>query len=296
MLDTFGRGERVMGRIRKRLNSRFQNPFRNYKPTHRDVFVATYPKSGTNWMLQMAHQLLWHGQGEFDHIHSVIPWPDEVYFPFLAGASIPLDDDSVWQASPQQRRVIQTHLPWDSLPYAEDARYVSVIRDPKDVFVSNYHFIRHTMGPAMPSVDTWFRLFLNGNFLGGPWPEHTASFWTQRTRPNVCVFSFKAMKRDLRGSVCQLANFLGLRLSDAIIRDVCERSSFAHMKSIDAKFRTLKVVPWAHDGEMIREGKQGASSDLLSRQQQREIDAHFQAELKRLGSDFPYQEFCDEAA
>jgi len=38
---------------------------------------------------------------------------------------------------------------------------------------------------------------------------------------------------------------------------------------------------------------QGGSSELLSRGQQRRIDEHFQAELARLGSDFPYEDFCE---
>jgi len=38
---------------------------------------------------------------------------------------------------------------------------------------------------------------------------------------------------------------------------------------------------------------QGRSSEMLSVQQQREMDAYFIAELKRLGSDLPYEEFAD---
>ena len=46
---------------------------------------------------------------------------------------------------------------------------------------------------------------------------------------------------------------------------------------------------------MIRKGAQGGSSELLSPERQRQIDQHFMAELKRLGSDLPYEEFCDLA-
>jgi hypothetical protein len=44
---------------------------------------------------------------------------------------------------------------------------------------------------------------------------------------------------------------------------------------------------------MIRRGAQGGSSELLSPDRQREADVYFMNELKRLGSDFPYEEFCD---
>jgi hypothetical protein len=44
---------------------------------------------------------------------------------------------------------------------------------------------------------------------------------------------------------------------------------------------------------MIRKGSQGGSSELLSRERQREIDEHFRAELRELGSDLPYDDFCD---
>jgi hypothetical protein len=53
------------------------------------------------------------------------------------------------------------------------------------------------------------------------------------------------------------------------------------------------MIPWHPEGTMMRKGEQGGSSELLSRERQRELDAYFRAELARLGSDFPYEEFCD---
>jgi hypothetical protein len=47
---------------------------------------------------------------------------------------------------------------------------------------------------------------------------------------------------------------------------------------------------------MVRKGNQGGSSELLSPEQQRQMDEHFIAELKRLNCNFPYEEFCDVAA
>jgi hypothetical protein len=42
----------------------------------------------------------------------------------------------------------------------------------------------------------------------------------------------------------------------------------------------------------MRTGHQGRSSELLSAEQQEQIDASFIAELKREGSDLPYDQIC----
>jgi aryl sulfotransferase len=184
------------------------------------------------------------------------------------------------------------------LPYSEEARYIAVVRDPKDVFVSAYFFLRDNgLGPAMPSVDTMYNMFLADKFLlGGSWPANAAGFWKQRHRPNVLIASFKQMKHDLEGAVRQVAGFLDIKVPDETIRAVCERSSFDYMKRIDHKFGGFKSVRWHPQGVMIRSGKQGGSAELLSPERQRELDAHCIAELKRLGSDLPYEEFCDLAS
>ena len=283
------------GRERKEARN---NPFRNYTPGKHDVFVATYAKSGTNWMMQIAHQLLFHGKGEFDHIHSVVPWPEAKLIPPFRHYAIPLEDDSVWKASPEQKRVIKTHFNWPLIPYSPEARYIALIRDPKDVFVSNYHFARDTaLGPAMPSVATWLRVYLSERFpVGGSWAINAGGYWAERTRPNVMVLSFKSMKQDLKGTVLRVADFLGLSLPATVIDEVCAKSTFAYMKGIDHKFGVWKLIPWGTQSSMIRRGAQGGSSELLNRDQQREIDAYFMAALKRLGSDLPYEEFCDVTA
>lgn len=297
-LEKLGRSERFFAGLRKGQLRRLakQNPFAGYVPSSHDVFIATFAKSGTNWAMQIVHQLLFHGQGEFDHIHDVVPWPDMNSAGPMRRYAIPLDDPSVWMASPEHRRVIKTHFDWDQIPYSEDARYIAVIRDPKDVFVSSYFFFvkAGVLRALMPSGDLWYRLFRSDSFpVGGSWAANTAGYWAQRHRPNVLVLSFKQMKRDLRGTVLQVAEFLNLHLPDTVLDEVCRKSSFEYMKQIDQKFQPWKMAPWGAQASMMRKGAQGGSSELLTPQRQRELDAYFMEELKRLGSDFPYEEFCD---
>jgi aryl sulfotransferase len=204
----------------------------------------------------------------------------------------------VWKASPEQKRVIKTHYDWDFLPYSEEARYLIVIRDPKDVFVSSYFFFvkNGVLNPIIRSVDQFLKTFLSDSFpVGGSWAVNTAGYWAQRHKRNVMIVSFKSMKRDLRSTVVKVADFLDIHVSDDVIGRVCEKSSFEYMRNLDEKFRMWKMVPWKNAGPMIRKGSQGGSSELLTPEQQRKMDAYFMAELKRLGSDFPYDQFCDIA-
>jgi len=296
-----GAAVRMFGRISTQQQARLRkkNPFHGYVPGPQDVFVMTYAKSGTNWMMQIAHQLIHHGRSEYDHLHDLVPWPDTtaMAIPFIKKYAIPIAEATHWQQSPERLRVVKTHFDWDMLPYSDQAKYIAVIRDPKDVFVSNYCFIRDGLyGPAMPSVDTWFDLFLSSGFpIGGSGAVNTAGYWAERKKPNVLIASFKAMKRDLRGTVVRVAEFLNIKASDALIDEVCRLSSFEYMKAIDRKFAMGKIIAWREPGAMIRAGKQGGSAEMLSPERQRQIDQYFMAELKRLGSDFPYEEFCTPA-
>ena len=100
-LETLGCAERALGymSVRREQQLEKKNPLRNYVPGKQDVFVMTYSKSGTNWMMQIAHQLIYHGRGEYDHIHSVVPWPDTEVMPgFMRRYAIPLKEASGWKA------------------------------------------------------------------------------------------------------------------------------------------------------------------------------------------------------
>ena len=267
--------------------------FRGFSPDERDVFVATFPKSGTNWAMQIAQQIAWRGDARFDHIYDVVAWPES---PFPV--RVPLGDRSGAEAAPTRRRVIKTSSPAQFVPYDERSAYVTVIRDPKEVAVSAYHFITGTFGLTDLTVADWVDSFTGPAFPAGSWAAHAASYWAWRDRPNVAVLCFADMLRDLDAAVRAVAEVMGVALQPSEHDQVVARSRFAWMREHEDLFGPplLRFRPPEVEARMIRKGETGRSGELLSRDQQAAIDRHFQAELRTLGSDLPYADLFDVVA
>jgi hypothetical protein len=283
LLQKSGLSRRMMQRRR-----RARQGFGDYAPTAHDVFACVYFKSGTNWLMQILLQVIYRGAAEFEHVHDLAPWPDSP----IRSYAVPLSDQEAWMSSPTGLRVIKTHEECPSVPYSSQARYICVVRDPKDVCVSAYHFMRASGGgPLIPPVPRFVDLFLSPSFPFYPWAEFLNGYWRLRERENVLFLTYDEMKKDLRGTVVRIANLLNVALSEEELDAVVKHSSFDYMKTIEQKFETGMVVPWAKPhGAMIRRGERKSAGELLTPELQRKIDDHCRSELRRLGCDFPYDE------
>jgi hypothetical protein len=272
-----------------KFNSRMKQAFAGYTPTATDVFVCSYFKAGTNWTMQIAYQIARRGQGEYENIHDVIPWPDAP----IKGMAVTLSGDPLLKQAATGLRVIKTHSEAHSVPYTKQAKYICVVRDPKDVFVSSYFYVRSViMGKLMPTVAAWLDVYLSDAALHGQWADFLNGYWQWRNQPNVLFLTYEEMKDDLAGAVRQIAVLMGVDLTDDEFERVCYLSSYAHMKSIGEKFYPGRVSPLSlPKGEMIRSGNKGKSDEILSPRQQERIDAYCHESLRRLGCDFPYNSF-----
>ena len=261
--------------------------FADYKPTGHDVFACVGFKSGTTWLLQIAVQIAYLGHAEFDNIHSVVAWPDAA--PPFRRRIIPLADDSPVRRAPTRLRIIKTHLQQQLVPRSSEARYLVMVRDPKDVIVSGYHFIRSLLlGPLMPSVRHWVELSLSGDLPSGSWARHLASYWRVRNEPNVLFLTYEDLSADPRAVIQQIARFMSVDLDPGQLEAVLRATTFEEMRRRSDRFDPGRVVPWGKAQSMLRKGRPGEAGELLSPKLRQLIDNHCRTELRRLKCDFPY--------
>jgi hypothetical protein len=208
--------------------------------------------------MQIAYQIAHTGQGSFDHIHDVVPWP-EAPLPTI----VSLSDPATYQDAPSGMRVIKTHLESNYVPYSPDARYIVVVRDPKEIFVSSYFFSGGMLPKStMIGVNEWLDLFLSKDFPYGSWAAHIAGYWPWRRFSNVLFLTYAEMKADHTGTVQRIAALMDVELSDAVLALAVEKSSFPYMKRLDQKF--MPVAPFPFDRlmgkpSMIRKGEAGGT-------------------------------------
>ena len=287
---TLGLGGQALDLIIKKIASkdRKHEVFAGYEPAAHDVFVTCFSKSGTNWALQLVVQIAYQGEAEFRHVHDLVPWPDG-QFPGI----VSLDDPEPRNRAPTGLRAIKTALEADYVPYDPSAKYLCIARDPKEIMVSAYYFLTGIFGLREHlDADRWFQMGMRPDSILSSWPGHMAGYWAWRDRPNVLVLLYPEMKKDLSGTVDQIAGFLGVELDQQQRAEVIRKCEFTYMMSKESCFAPprLPLLTGKKRAQMMRSGKSGKSSEFLSAAQRDEVDEYMLAKLGELDSDFPYRE------
>lgn len=217
-----------------------------FKPRPGDIYVATYPKSGTTWMQMILVQLLTGGRGQFSHILEVSPYLEE-----LVSRRRVLHLERL--PSP---RVIKTHLSYHQLKPPPDSRVILVTREPRDTFVSCHHH-RELEGRFHVDFDGFMRTMVRGRGPFRDWFAYMRSWLPHRHDANVLWVRYEDLRDDLEAQVRRIAAFCGIPIEEERLGDILHKCGFAYMKQHDAKFdfRTALFEPVAEG--FIRQGGSG---------------------------------------
>ena len=165
-------------------------------------------------------------------------------------------------------------------------------RNPKDVCVSYFNHMQmfKERDPDM-GIDEFARLFIAGEASLLPFFPHVLEAWKERHNPNMLFLFFEDMKRDLRGAIEQVANFLGKALTEEQLNGLESHLHFSSMKknpwvnkNMTYAYSPLTAEELAAENaasklEFMRKGETGDWKNHFSQETSDEMDAWIRREL-----------------
>ena len=241
-----------------------------FKQRASDVFVCTPPKSGTTWMQTICGMLIFDNPAVNPGNGTTTRWLDSAF-----------NDQDVLLAELEaqaHRRYIKTHTPLDGITDDENCTYLAVYRHPIDAFFSG---LNHTKNMKKESTSRLLTLDVNDGFqtwlhqshslsedIGNSLESlviHYQSFASWSSLPNIHVFHYSGMTRDLRRTVSTVSEALNCGHSDALLDAITSAATFSNMKSDAAKYApSADCGIWKDNAEFFESGTSNKWEGVLS--------------------------------
>jgi hypothetical protein len=188
-----------------------------------DTFIVSYPRSGNTWTRFLIANLLFPDQRiSFTNIEQLIPDAEALSSRYLKSLPSP--------------RVIKTHQYFDH----RYAKVLYIVRDPRDVLVSYYHFYRKYRHIADDyPIDQFIHGVVNGA-LGatewGTWAENVGTWVAARSgQPTFLLLRYEEMMADTPAELAKAAQFFGVDATPAQLCRAIENSSADRLRALEKK-------------------------------------------------------------
>jgi hypothetical protein len=236
-----------------------------------DRFLVSYPKSGNTWVRFLLANLIYPNEVVgFANINRLLPAPD-----FLSKRDL---------RNLPRPRILKSHEPFD----VRYRKVIYLVRDPRDVVVSEYHFnLKKRYIAADVSLEEFGQRFITGETSPyGSWWEHNASWIAARYgNPSFLLVRYEDLLADSLGGTAKIAEFLQIRADEERLRSAVERSSADRMRDLEKQQAdqwtgtkdTRREIPF------VRAAKSGGWKEALPRQLAEQIEAAWAPLLSFLG-------------
>lgn len=200
-----------------------------------DVFINTYPRCGTTWMVQVVVSTLFGLEADYN---------DKAVF---VEGMLATDPEWIWSIEKMgDPRIMKMHSPMDVFPglarnsnseLQDEGKIIYIVRNPKDALLSlRRHHENNKSIKWEGSLDRWIDEWIAGRRseeYGGSYFVHVKDWWSlsRRYPKRVKIVYFEDMKADLAAVVLDVALFLGVEVAPDQIGKIVERCSFEEMKS-----------------------------------------------------------------
>jgi hypothetical protein len=248
-----------------------------------DTFLVSYPKSGNTWVRFLLANLLYPNETVgFSNINRLLPAPGVSSKRFLKALPRP--------------RILKSHEPFD----ARFKKVIYLVRDPRDVVVSEYHFnIKKRYIETSLSLEQFVKPFLAGETSSyGSWWEHAASWIGARQgNPAFLLVRYEDLLAEPVPETAKIAAFLGINADGARLQAAVDRSSADRMRKLEQQQsdnwtgtkNTRKEIPF------VRTAKSGGWKETLPAGPVEEIEVAWSPLLNFLGYELQSQELDSKA-
>jgi hypothetical protein len=237
------------------------------RPT--DVFLCTYPKSGTTWLGYLIAQVLKLEPDEQIDLKSFNRYVPDVNFQLTKRGSLKDYADSL------DPRFFLCHATYDEhLP-----KVVYVMRDPRDVMLSYWHYKKFLSKDFKTSL---------AEYLAGydhwpcEWDQHVASWLLPRQHPNLLVLKYEDLHSDTAAVLRNVLQFADRPFEDDRIVKAVEASGFDRMRQTEEKFG---VHGKAGDEKerFVRKGQIGSWREEMTQEEIRIIEEKYGQTMRAVG-------------
>ncbi|XP_037415702.1 cytosolic sulfotransferase 17-like [Triticum dicoccoides] len=209
------------------------------KPRPDDIILAAHPKCGTTWLKALVFTIVNRSRYTFTDHPLLTRRPHQVV-PYLALRPGDLD---IVETLPSLR-LLSTHLPLSLLPSTVSTlgcRIVCVCRDPKDAFISRWHFEKRMNQGMSIGMDEAFTMFCEGCSPYGPFWDRYLEYWKESlARPHEVMFlRYEEIVSDTPKVISKLASFLGVPFtqeedSNGVVEQIEDLCGFTSLSNIAA--------------------------------------------------------------
>ncbi len=259
---------------RKASRSRLRAPLvwlRHRGLSPRDVFVASYPRSGSTWLRFLLVEILTRETAGFDRVNHLIP-------DIGSHRTSP-------KMTPEGGRLIKTHEVYRTAYQ----RAIYIVRDVRDVVLSEFDY-ENARRRISEDFDTFLMLSLKSNVNGyGCWQEHVLSWLGSPLAPtdDLLTIKFEDLRAKTEDTLTAVVQFLGIHMDRRAIRAAITNNSVHRMREKEDQVPDIDgYSPAKARGDasrFVRSGSIGGWRARLSEDQVRLIEQHAGIGLSRLG-------------
>jgi hypothetical protein len=249
---------------------------RGLKP--RDIFVASYPRSGSTWLRFLLFEALTKRDAGFENVNR--------YIPDVGGQqeAVPL--------LPEGGRLIKTHEAYRP----EYKRAIYIVRDARDVALSEYAYEK-AQGWIDCSFDEFLDAFANGTVNGyGSWEAHARS-WLDSSLAvsgNLLVIRYTDLRKETKTFLAKIMTFLGVHPDPQVIETAVYNNNVQNMRKKEERTPQIGYDPTtksiAEEKRFVRAGTVGGWRERFTPEQLFKIYQHSASMLARLGFEDPLAE------